>query len=237
MASEPLYERTFSVSVPVARAWQAFTEPAELEVWLTNRFETADDAEGFTAASPGGQVGFEVVEAVAEERLRYRQWAGSPDAGIDVTVTFESTAGGTRITMTQAGFGGPSILHSDPVHHGMDETLADLVLYLEHGVRFARHRDLVARSMLLADLHPAAGAVEIGTVPPDSGAGATGLQPGDLVLQLGAGAVFDLSDISFFCREHEPGETVDIVWARGGTVHRGRLRLDARETRVFERSR
>jgi uncharacterized protein YndB with AHSA1/START domain len=234
MSTEPLYERTFSVSVPVERAWRAFTDPKELEVWFVKSFDAAGDSDEFTAASPGGQVGFELLEAVPEEKLRYKQWAATPAAGIDVTVTFEAVTGGTRITMTQAGFGGPSIFQSDGVQHGMDETLADLVLYLEHGVRFPRHRDLQGTSMLLADLRPVPGAVEIGTVPPDSGAAAAGLEPGDLVLQLGEGAVFGLSDVAFFCREHDVGEEVDIVWARAGDVHRGRLRLDPRQTRVFE---
>jgi uncharacterized protein YndB with AHSA1/START domain len=30
------YERTFTVSVPAARAFQAFIDPADLEVWLRN---------------------------------------------------------------------------------------------------------------------------------------------------------------------------------------------------------
>jgi uncharacterized protein YndB with AHSA1/START domain len=233
VSTQPIYERTFAVSVPVERAWRAFTDPKELEVWFAKSFDAADPDE-FSAAGPGGQVGFELLEAVPEEKLRYKQWAATPDAGIDVTVTFEAVAGGTRITMTQAGFGAPSVFTSDTVHQGMDETLADLVLYLEHGVRFPRHRDLQGTSMVLADLHSVPGAVRLGTVPPESGAAGAGLQAGDLVLQLGDGAVFGLSDVAFFCREHDAGQEVDIVWARAGEVHRGRLRLDARNTRVFE---
>jgi len=32
-----MYERTFVVAVPVARAWQAFVDPAEREAWMGGR--------------------------------------------------------------------------------------------------------------------------------------------------------------------------------------------------------
>ena len=77
---------------------------------------------------------FAPTEVTPNERLSYRQWAESPDAGIEVTVVFEANERGTRITFTQAGFGGPTRFTSEPVHRGMDETLEDLVLWLEHGI-------------------------------------------------------------------------------------------------------
>ena len=131
------YEKTFSVRVPPERAFRAFTDPNELEQWFTPKFD-ADAEEGAPgvkadAESPGGDVHFEVTQIKGDELLCYRQWAADPEMGIDVTVVFEPVEGGTRITVTHAGFGGDSILKSDSVRNGMFENYADLILYLESG--------------------------------------------------------------------------------------------------------
>ena len=60
-----------------------------------------------------------------------------------------------------------------------------------------------------------------------SAATRVGMQPGDVLLQLGHGSVFDHSDVAFFVRDHEEGDDVDVVFARAGEVHRGRGRLGA----------
>jgi uncharacterized protein YndB with AHSA1/START domain len=227
------FERTFSLTVPVERAWRAFTDPQELEVWFTEKFDGDEDEQTWAAESPGGRVGFEVTEFVENERLGYRQWAADPETGIDVTVVFESVEGGTKITMTQAGFGSGSILASDQVRRGMDETLADLVLYLEHGVRFARHRDVTARSSLGATFVEVPGAVAIDEVAPRSFADAAGLRSGDLLLQLGHSTVFDLSDVAFFLRDHAEGDHVDVVYARGGELDHTSGRLAPKDAPRF----
>jgi len=85
------YERTFSVRVPPERAFRAFTDPTELEQWFATRFDT--DERSADAETPGGPVSFEVTGVQANERLQYRQWAASPDMGIDVTVVFEAVDG------------------------------------------------------------------------------------------------------------------------------------------------
>jgi uncharacterized protein YndB with AHSA1/START domain len=229
------FERTFSLSVPVERAWRAFTDPEELEVWFTDKFtaDTAGDEQTAVAESPGGRVGFAVTEFVENKRLGYRQWAADPATGIDVTVVFEEVDGGTKITMTQAGFGTGSILSSDQVRRGMDETLADLVLYLEHGVRFARHRDVTARSSLGAWFVEVPGAVAVDEVTPHSFADRAGLQVGDLLLQLGHSSVFDISDVAFFLREHAEGDEVAVVYARDGALHRAAGRLAPKDEPRF----
>jgi uncharacterized protein YndB with AHSA1/START domain len=227
------FERTFSLTVPVERAWRAFTDPRELEIWFTERFDGDQDEQTWAAESPGGRVGFEVTEFVENERLGYRQWAADPETGVDVTVVFESVDGGTRITMTQAGFGSGSILASDQVRRGMDEALADLVLYLEHGVRFARHRDVTARSSLGATFVEVPGAVAVDEVTPRSFADAAGLRPGDLLLQLGHSTVFDLSDVAFFLRDHAEGDQVDVVYARNGELDQTSGRLAPKEAPRF----
>ena len=136
---------------------------------------------------------FEPIEVVPGKLLSYRQWAESPDAGIETTVVFEDIEHGTRVTARRQDSAGRTRFGSQEVNRGMDETLADLVLYLEHGVHFARHRDVKARVGLGALFTRVPGGLAVSEVAPDSFATDAGLEPGDIVLQLGGGSVFDRS--------------------------------------------
>ena len=227
------YERSFSVSVPAERAFRAFTDPDELTQWFATRFDPSEEQDAGKAATPGGPMNFEVTQIKDDELLCYRQWGASRDTGIDVTVVFEPVDGGTRITVTHAGFGGDSILNSDSVHRGMDESYADLVLYLNHGISFPRHRDLTAKATIGALVADTDAGAEVVEVVDGELAGRLGIQPGDLILQLGAGAVFGNREVVFFLREHDVGEEVDVVWAHGGELRKGRGRLTPRDEMVF----
>jgi uncharacterized protein YndB with AHSA1/START domain len=221
------FERTFTVSVPPARAWRAFTEPEDIEVWFAERFESGGADSTSEALSVGGPMHFEPTEVVPNERLAYKQWAETADSGIVTTVVFEATEHGTRITFTQAGFGDPNRFGTEPVHRGMNETLDDLILWLEHGIAYPRHRDVRARAGLGAEFARVPGGLGVTRVADDSFASEVGLRPGDVVLQLGGGAIFDHPDIAFFVRDHETGEEVDVVYARDAEVRRARGRLGA----------
>lgn len=231
------YERTFSVRVPPERAFRAFTDPNELEQWFTPKFD-ADAEEGAPgvqaqAESPGGDVHFEVTQIKGDELLCYRQWAADPETGIDVTVVFEPVEGGTKITVTHAGFGGDSILKTDSVRNGMFENYADLILYLDHGVSYPRHRDIHSDAWLGALFRDAGAGAEVSEVEAGGFADEIGLQSGDILLQLGAGAVFGNREVMFFVREHEVGDEVEAVWAHDGSVHRGKGQLTQRDLEVF----
>jgi uncharacterized protein YndB with AHSA1/START domain len=231
------YETTFSVRVPPERAFRAFTDPNELEQWFTPKFD-ADSEEGAPgvkadAASPGGDVHFEVTQIKGDELLSYRQWAADPATGIDVTVVFEPVEGGTKITVTHAGFGGDSILKSDSVRNGMFETYADLVLYLDHGVSYPRHRDIASDAWLGAMFIDDGAGAEVGEVEPGGFADQAGMRSGDVLVQLGRGAVFGNRELIFFLREHDVGDEVEAVWARDGAVHRGTGHLTQRDALVF----
>ena len=235
MSSE--YEKTFSVRVPPERAFRAFTDPTELEQWFTPKFD-ADAEEGAAgvhaqAESPGGDVHFEVTQIKDDELLCYRQWAADPETGIDVTVVFEPAEGGTKITVTHAGFGGDSILKSDSVRNGMFENYADLILYLDHGISYPRHRDITTEAWLGALFLDAGPGAEVAEVGAEGFADQIGLQPGDILLQLDAGAVFGNREVMFFLREHGVGDEVEAVWAHDGTVHRGAGRLTKRNLEIF----
>jgi predicted metalloprotease with PDZ domain len=143
-------------------------------------------------------------------------------------MTFAAEGGGTRITVTHAGFGQPSILGSPGVQHGMDEALDDLILYLEHSVVFPRHRDYGGRGDLGVQVRKVPGAVEVTEVRPGGLGDQVGMRPGDLLLRLGErGVVFDLDDLAFFLRSHEVGDEVEVGYAHDGELRAGRGTLPA----------
>lgn len=229
------YERQFSVSAPVDRAWNAMTDPEELEVWFAGRFESGGLDANSQAETIGGPVGFQVLEFDVHEKLRYRQWAASPDRGIDVTVVFESTETGTRITFTASGFGGESVFQTDSTRRGMDEALADLVTYLNRGISFTRHKDNPARGWLGLRLAETFEGGVVDDIEPGSCADRLGLRTGDLILHLGGASVFSNAEMAFFQRTHEPGDEVEVVWARGNELMRGREKLGVFDGRAFAR--
>jgi uncharacterized protein YndB with AHSA1/START domain len=231
------YEKTFSVRVPPERAFRAFTDPRELEQWFTRKFDAdaEERAAGVKAdaSGPGGQVHFEVTQIKDDELLCYRQWAASPETGIDVTVVFEPVEGGTKITVTHAGFGGDSILGTDMVRNGMNENYADLVLYLEQGVAFPRHRDHMATCSLGAQILDTPAGAEVAELAPGEFAEEVGLRPGDVIVQLGTGVVFGNREVAFFLREHDVGDEVEVLWVRDGKVLHGTGRLTPRDELTF----
>jgi uncharacterized protein YndB with AHSA1/START domain len=218
------YRRTFTVAVPVARAWRAFTEPDELTAWFAPsvaRFE----------AEPGGILEFSVgdqgaeghIEEIEPERLiRWSQGPGILPGTTEVTVIFEAVEHGTRITITHAGFGeGRDWIDELQAHTlGWDQVITDLVLYLEHDIRRPRTHRRRSRFGLVTIDTPAG--IEVIDVVPGSFAEQAGLASGDVVLELDQAGVFDRSDLWLLAREHEPGDEIEVVYARGRELLRGR---------------
>ncbi len=221
------YRRTFTVAVPVARAWQAFTEPAELTAWFAPsvaRFE----------AEPGGSLEFSVGDARAEgrieeieleQRIRWSQKPGMLPGTTEVTVVFEAVEHGTRIEITHAGFGeGRDWIDELQAHSlGWDRCITDLTLYLERGIR--RPRAHARRSRFgLVTLDTPAG-IQVVEVVPGSFAERAGLAAGDLVLELDRAGVYDRSDLWLLAGEHGPGDEIEVVYARGRELLSGRASL------------
>ena len=56
MSEHAKFEKTFTLAVPVAKAWQAFTDPELIEVWLTGKVAEADSVIArLLPAEPGQQ--------------------------------------------------------------------------------------------------------------------------------------------------------------------------------------
>lgn len=221
------FETTFSVAVPVARAWEAFTEPDELSVW-THGMDLFE-------ARPGGRVryeleGYPTVEGTVEEveenrRLRWTEGPGILPGTTEITVVFEAIEGGTRITLTHAGFGeGEDWLGELDGHaHGWGQILADLALYLETGVRLKRAFTQRSRIGVAWDRVPAG--LRVLEVVGGTFAEEAGVLPGDLLVEIGGAGVFDVSDLWLVGRLYDPGAELEAAYVRDGRLLRGRGRL------------
>jgi Zn-dependent M28 family amino/carboxypeptidase len=70
--------------------------------------------------------------------------------------------------------------------------------------------------------------VRVGSVQPGSGAETAGLKPGDRLLALGGVKTANLRALADALRDLQPGQTVDVEFARGDATLRGTLRLGER---------
>jgi len=208
------YERTFVVAAPVARAWQAFADPQEREAWMGTPPPGALEP---------GEMKLGTIEP--NRRLSFSQRPAGLDGWYDTTVTFEDLGTGTRITITRSGFGDSEAWQhfAENTQRGFDEMIADLILYLETGVRGQRH--FLFRSGIGATTLQTGAGVRITHVVPGGFAAEAGIQPGDLLLRLNGASMVHASDVGVVGREHDPGTVVDIEYVRGGEVLRGRAAL------------
>ena len=208
------YERTFVVAVPVAKAWLAFTDAQQREAWM--------------GTMPGGEFEAQEIKIGEVEPLRRLSWSQG-QSGLDgwyqTTVAFEEISSGTRITIVRSGFGDSEDWrhYAENTARGWDEMLADLVLYLETGAHGGRH--FAFRSGLGATMLQSGAGVCITHVVPGGFAAAAGMQAGDVLLRLNGASVVHGTDVCFIGREHAAGELIEVEYARGGSVLRGRGRL------------
>jgi uncharacterized protein YndB with AHSA1/START domain len=218
-------EKTFELAVPVERAWQVFTDPRELSAWA------AGDGYKEFDARPGGRYVLsvegmpdlegQVLEAEPHRRLVYTEPPGILPGETTVTVTFEATDSGTRVTVTQSGFGdGDDWLgHLESYGTGWDEALYDLHLYLRTGVAGKRFFTWQSTFGLFVRDTPAG--AEVLKVQPGTLAERLGLRPGDLLLKVGNASIFSERDLGLLSREHPPGTEVELTYVRGGEVRSG----------------
>lgn len=224
------FRKTFEFRVPADRLWRAFTDPKDLEAWLTGTVEEADVRPGGRVAWAGdeyGQLVWDIVDVEPGQTLRYREGPGILPVSTEVTVRFEETESGARITVTQAGFGEGEDWqgHLDDVGLGWDQTFAALELYLRTGVRFDRF--FTFQSDLGLVVAETLAGPEVLSVTPESYGELADLRTGDIVVKLGAAPIFTRSDIWLFTREHPAGEEVEISYVRDGGLHTARATLGA----------
>jgi uncharacterized protein YndB with AHSA1/START domain len=208
------YERTFVVAAPAARAWLALMDPEQREAWMGNPHRERFEA---------GEITIGAVEPLRS--LSWSQRYAGLGGSYETTVTFEEVRAGTRMTIVRRGFGNSEAWRHYAQHtaRGWDELIADLILYLETGVRGGRHFSF--SSGLGATMLESGAGVRLTHVVPDGFAAAAGMRAGDLLLRLNGASVVHLTDVAFLGREHAPGKIVEVEYVRDGGVVRSRAAL------------
>jgi uncharacterized protein YndB with AHSA1/START domain len=222
---EKHYERVFVVAAPLQRVWRAFTDPDELSVWHGTA-EVFEAVEGGRVrfADPGHAPVAGIVERA--EPQRYLRWRINGDASV-VEERFRADGNATRVQVTHRNDEGWAEHEFEAITLGWDESLADLILFLERGVRFTRH--MTFKSTLGLSTRDTAAGVEVVAVTPGKFGDSAGLRAGDLLVQLGRAPLFDRSDVALLMREHEPGEVFEVQFVRNGQVMHGVAPLSSRD--------
>ncbi|GAA5039289.1 uncharacterized protein YndB with AHSA1/START domain [Thermocatellispora tengchongensis] len=223
------FEKTFEFVVPVERLWRAFTDRTELDAWYPGQIKDADVRPGGRITWPMGEFDYvwEFVEVEPNRRLTWKEPPGLLPGETEVTAVFEQTGTGSRVRITQSGFGeGEDWLGQlESWALGWSQNLANLYLYLRTGVGFDRFFTWKSETGVTVTDTPAG--PEVLVVKPGSFAEQAGVRVGDIVVQVGAAPVFGQSDLWVLEREHEPGEELEAMYVRGDKLLRGRGVLGA----------
>jgi uncharacterized protein YndB with AHSA1/START domain len=226
-------EKTFVVAVSVEHAWKAMTDPGELNKWYAP-FDVAEDG-SHTTEILGEERRSEVVEFDPPRKVVTRTvltgheaWGVIPGTR-DMTVVLEATDAGTKIVITHSGFGNGEDWEREleAASHGTDETIADLVLYLETGVAFPRH-NRGEKSYHGIAAQPTRAGLKVVAVQAGTYGERLGLVAGDILVELGSAGLFGLAELQFFSKEHKAGEKVTAAWIRDGRLMRGSAQLGSR---------
>jgi uncharacterized protein YndB with AHSA1/START domain len=219
------YERTLTVAAPLSRVWRAFTDIEDLRAWHGTAIEFQ--------AREGGRVLFrdagypEVsgqVRRVVPERLLH--WDVDSEEAIAIIEEFASSPAGTIVTVRQHGSVRLPARERQAYALGWDESLADMALLVEHGVRYSRH--MSPRCQLGAEVEAGVAGLTVVAVTAECGAAEAGLQPGDLLVRLGGAPVFGRSDLALLMREHRPGTRLEVAYVRDARMLTGVATLNAR---------
>jgi uncharacterized protein YndB with AHSA1/START domain len=208
------YQMNFEVGVPVARAWEAFTDPDELSRLL------APPPEGAVEQIPYTQ---KVLEVDPMRLLRWSQEADHLADRAEFTVVFEATTDGTQLTITRDSFGEGEEAEVFSVSNGLgwEHGFRDLVLYLETGQIVKRHYFGASKSctgMLYAERD---WGVEVLRVNAGSFAEQVGLARGDRLVRFGDVPIYVREDIWLLLAEHGPGVRFDVEFIRNGEQRSG----------------
>jgi S1-C subfamily serine protease len=143
-------------------------------------------------------------------------------------MTFEIDGTGTRISITHSGFGDGEdwAMSLESISRGADESIADLILYLETGVGYARHP--MERTFHGIQAREVPAGLRVHSVVPSTFGAELGLQQGDLVVEVDGAPVFGYRELWTIARSREPGTSVTASWIREGALHHGTATLDRR---------
>jgi uncharacterized protein YndB with AHSA1/START domain len=211
------WQRTFEVSAPVERTWTAFTQILERE-----RAQPLD-----APPDPNAHLRSHVLEIEPLHRMRWSAAGGSLPEYHEFTVVFESTATGSRFTVTRCGFGEgeDADVFGESNALGWEGGLMDIVFALETGCHPRRHYYGVNESTTGVAYIERDWGLEVLRVVPGSFGAEVGLARGDRLVRIAGAAIYTRANVWTLIQEHAPGTELEVEFLRGGERRRGRGKL------------
>jgi membrane-associated protease RseP (regulator of RpoE activity) len=199
------WQRTFEVSAPVERVWEAFTR---------SRPPPAG-----ARTDPNGSVKPQIIEF---QPMKLLHWS-------EITVVFESTATGSRFTVTRFGFGEgeDADVFSESNGLGWEGGLMDIVFELETGVAANRHYYGAYDACTGVTYAQRDWGLEVLNVLPGTFGAEAGLIRGDRLVRMDGAAIFTRANVWTLLEAHAPGDDLSVEFVRERTLLRGRGRLSS----------
>lgn len=210
--NEPLngFRRSFVVDVDPDTVWQRLTRPPN------------KSGEGNRYNIPGLEADCIEIECRTGEFLRMIK-DEEPCKGTEVVVQLEHASNGTRVTVTQSGFGPwlPDVV--EMFGSVWNVIVADLMLYLETGVQVQTHlfggpSPTVSLGCTLQDRLTG---LEVKDVLDDGFCARAGIRTGDLLVRLNDVRLVNTMQLNDLLRLATPGQELHIDWARDGELLHG----------------
>ncbi len=209
-----LWTKSFEFSHPIDKVYDGYIEIEGPEQPVAGTSFTLNDAAGSLV---------EITAVRPRELIAYTQ--KQRDDVVEMTIAFESTTTGSRITVTKCGFGEGDEFDvlNESQELGWTEGMRDLDLYLRTGIRRRRH--LEDRSATGVMFKVTQGGLEVRGVHPGSLGEQVGMRRGDLLISIDGAVVYGRSELWLLQRLYEPGRDVDVVFVRDGKELSGRGRM------------
>ena len=216
------WQRTFEVSVPIERLWNAFTKDTEQP-------KPAPEAR----PDPNGHLKPHVLEVQPMKLLRWSMEGGVLPERSEITVVFESTDTGSRFTVTRCGFGEgeDADVFSEANALGFEGGFMDLVFELETGYAPRRHYYGAYDSCTGVMYAQRDWGLEVLKVLPGTFGAEAGLLRGDRLVRLDGAAIFSRANVWTLLEAHSPGERLNIDFVRGGQLVHASGRLSSQRIR------
>ena len=212
------WQKTFEYSAPVPEVWEAFWNTEEAQVW-----NNPIKGDAYISA---GAIEVDVTELEPGRLVRWTETQGSDR--IDMSLTLEASAGGTKLTLTRSGFGSGDdwIASNTGKLQGWDDALHDLGVFLDSGLAMRRIHEW--KSAFAVTLYETPGGLRAGTVAEGGFGAEAGIRPGDLVVRMAGAPVFRRSDQWLIQRMFKPGDELEVEYVRNGELLTGRGKMSPR---------
>ena len=136
------FETSIFIAAPRERVWQAVTEPKQLEQWFIPgspwempSLEVGAPVKFYFGGMSAQEAVIEVVDALQQFRLRWREHESHPETTMVTTFTLADESNGTRVTIHEAAYKAvPDELRHEQVKHMDDGTVimtANLKAFVE----------------------------------------------------------------------------------------------------------